>query len=48
VSKKTHVTTTINGESAYVNNFLFFAARSLANVRHLIDAPRSHDDRFLP
>jgi FkbM family methyltransferase len=38
----------VDGESAYVNNFLFFAARSLANVRHLIDAPRSHDDRFLP
>lgn len=37
----------VDGESAYVNNFLFFAADALANVRHLI-ATRSHDDKFLP
>jgi FkbM family methyltransferase len=32
------ITARVDGESAYVNNFLFFAADALANVRHLIDA----------
>ena len=32
------ITTQVAGESAYVNNFLFFPAASLPKVRHLIDA----------
>ena len=37
----------VGGESAYINNFLFFALESLPKVRHLIDgqptrAPRQH------
>ncbi|HJR68890.1 MAG TPA: FkbM family methyltransferase [Gammaproteobacteria bacterium] len=40
------ITARVDGESAYVNNFLFLAADSLANARDLI-ATRSHDDRFL-
>ncbi len=31
------IATKVAGESAYVNNFLFFAAESLPKVRHLIE-----------